>query len=95
MSVASAASVFADFGEWVRRQVSSAPMPAVHADLLLGDRDELPGNIFLGQFRPPSNAAITMIDPHPPALISYNETCHLSANARVLGGRRSGVALIR
>ncbi|MCE2527393.1 MAG: histidine phosphatase family protein [Actinomycetia bacterium] len=56
---------------------------------------ELPGNIFLGQFRPPSNAAVTMIDPHPPALISYNETCHLSANARVLGGRGSGVALIR
>ncbi len=38
----------------------------------------LPGNIFLGPFSPPGNASITTADPHLPALISYNETCHLT-----------------
>ncbi|MDE0232526.1 MAG: histidine phosphatase family protein [bacterium] len=38
---------------------------------------DLPGNIFLGPFSPPGNASVTLADPHVPALISYNETCHL------------------
>ena len=37
----------------------------------------LPGNIFLGPLSPPANASVTLADPHRPALISYNETCHL------------------
>ena len=55
----------------------------------------LPGNIFLGPLRPPSNASVTTFDPHQPALITYNETCHLRPEAGAPGDRRSGAALIR
>ena len=55
----------------------------------------LPGNIFLGQLRPPANASVTIFDPHQPALITYNETCHLLPNARVAGDRQSGTVPIR
>ena len=37
----------------------------------------LPGNIFMGPFSPPGNAAVTLADPHAPLMISWNETCHL------------------
>ncbi len=37
----------------------------------------LPGNIFLGPISPPGNASVTVFDPTFPALVSYNETCHL------------------
>ncbi len=40
---------------------------------------ELPGNIFLGRLQPPGNGSVTTFDPHRPALVSYNQTCHLSA----------------
>lgn len=43
----------------------------------------LPGNIFLGPLRPPANASVTLLDPHAPALISYNDTCHLSPTAHL------------
>ena len=39
---------------------------------------KLPGNIFLGCLRPPENGSVTTFDPHAPALVSYNQTCHLS-----------------
>lgn len=55
---------------------------------------QLPGNIFLGSLRPPSNASITRFDPHLPAVISYNETCHLSPAARAPDGY-SGVEAVR
>jgi probable phosphoglycerate mutase len=48
----------------------------------------LPGNIFLGPLHPPANASVTIFDPHHPALISYNETCHLSSAAPVPGAPR-------
>ncbi len=40
-----------------------------------------PGNIFLGRLCPPANASVTTFDPHLPALVSYNQTCHLSPDA--------------
>ncbi len=42
---------------------------------------ELPGNIFVGQLHPPGNGSVTTFDPHQPALVSYNQTCHLSGDA--------------
>ena len=56
---------------------------------------DLPGNIFLGPLHPPANASITILDPHRPALITYNETCHLSPRGRFREDRRSGAALVR
>ncbi len=43
---------------------------------------DLPGNVFLGRLRPPGNGSVTTFDPHVPALVSYNQTCHLSAADR-------------
>lgn len=40
---------------------------------------DLPGNIFMGRLLPPHNASVTTFDPHLPALVSYNQTCHLNS----------------
>lgn len=56
---------------------------------------DLPGNIFLGPFRPPANASIIMFDTRLPALISYNDTCHLQSKPRHGEDHQSGVTPIR